>query len=121
VLARLCTIVLTATILNGLADAGVGMTWLNVCWALVVVLLMAQIWLRRAPWALGLAGLAVDSCALLLLGHIALRMPDRSPGMGTPIAQVTLALAFATTLTSAIVRLGLLLDGRRAIVQLTDA
>jgi hypothetical protein len=120
-LARLFAIVVAATALNGLAGAETRLTGLNVWWATAVVLLAVRVCLGRETQALRLADLVVNVCGMLLLAHLALARPGSFAVTMTPIAELALALAFAAALTSAIVRLGLLLDGRRAIIRLTDA
>ncbi|MBN1639956.1 MAG: hypothetical protein JXA09_01880 [Anaerolineae bacterium] len=120
VVARLCAIGVAAIALNAASGAGVCVAWLNLWSAAAVLLLVARVWLRRESPLLRLADLAVDLCGMLLLGQIALSMASTCLAMRSLLAEAALALAFAMALTGAVVRLGLLLDGGRTGIQLTD-
>jgi hypothetical protein len=114
--AQLSAIAVAALVLNGVDRAGKHMLWLNGCWGLAVVLLAARTRLRRASHLIGAAELLVNVCGMLLLAHLSLETPE-----AYLMTDIALALAFATALSGAIVRLGLLLDGRRTVIRLTDA
>jgi hypothetical protein len=121
VIARLGAIAMAAIALNGLAGVETRVMWLNGCWAAAAALLVARVWLGRETPGLRLADLSVNVCGMLILGHIALVTPGTASALRSPASELVVALVFATTLTSAIVRLGLLLDGRRATIGLIDA
>jgi len=90
-----------------------GLTWVNLWLALSLVLDTAYLWNERRSLGPRLVDVTLSALGAVLLAYIALA--------GQAALTIPLALLFATTITVTIVNLGLLLEGKQAIIQLTDA
>lgn len=90
-----------------------GLTWVNLWLTLSLVLDTAYLWNEHRSLGPRLVDVFLNALGAVLLAYVALA--------GQAVLTVPLALLFATTITVTIVKLGLLLEGKQAIIQLTDA
>jgi hypothetical protein len=90
-----------------------GMMWVNLWLTMSLVLDAAYLWNENRSLGPRLADVCLSALGAILLAYVALA--------GQAVLTVPLALLFATTITVTIVKLGLLLEGKQAIIQLTDA
>ena len=90
-----------------------GLTWVNLWLALSLVLDAAYLWNERRSLGPRLMDVVLSALGAVLLAYIALA--------GQTVLTMPLALLFAITITVTIVKLGLLLEGKQAMIRLTDA
>ena len=89
------------------------LTWVNLWLALSLVLDAVHLWNERRSLGPRLVDAFTSALGAVLLAYVALA--------GHAALTVPLALLFATTITATIIKLGLLLEGKQAVIQLTDA
>ena len=89
------------------------LTWVNLWLALSLVLDAAYLWNERRSLGPRLMDVVLSALGAVLLAYIALA--------GQTVLTMPLALLFAITITVTIVKLGLLLEGKQAMIRLTDA
>ena len=90
-----------------------GLTWVNLWLTTSLVLDAAYLWNEHRSLGPRLVDVFLSALGAVLLAYVTLT--DQA------VLTVPLALLFATTITVTIVKLGLLLEGKQAIIQLTDA
>ena len=90
-----------------------GLTWVNLWLGTSLVLDAAYLWNEHRSLGPRLVDVLLSALGAVLLAYVALA--------GQAVLTVPLALLFATTITVTIVKLGLLLEGKQTVIQLTDA
>lgn len=89
-----------------------GLIWVNLWLTLSLILDAAHLWNERRSLGPRLVDVLLSALGTALLAYVAL--------VDLAILTIPLALLFGTTVTVTIVKLGLLLEGKQAIIQLTD-
>jgi hypothetical protein len=94
--------------------------WLNLWWGALLVLGVVRLYLGRATVLTRLVDVVLSVLGTVILARIALGGQVGMLSTELVAVKFALAVSFAATITGAIVKLGLLLEGKQAVIRLAD-